>query len=229
LDLVGPEDKVAIWTYGDTVQQLADFSQGHETLSSLLFGLKAPPVSETNLYDALIFALNRMRPVTGRKAIILISSGVDTFSKAKFEDVLSAARQSNTPVYAIYLGSVLREAAQLHGAAGLLNRIDWKAAENRLLEIARVSGGRMYSPESTVDLSATYDDLMENLRVRYVIRYKSSHGSNSSARRTVTVQLVNPKTGRPLEIVDANGKAIHAHAIAQLTYSPSATSELPGQ
>jgi len=66
----------------------------------VLFGLQTPEVSETNLYDALIFALKRMRPVVGRKAIILISSGVDTFSKSAYEDVLATARDCNTPVYA---------------------------------------------------------------------------------------------------------------------------------
>jgi hypothetical protein len=155
------------------VQQLGDSSQGHETLDSILYALKPPPVSETNLYDALIFAMSHMPRVTGRKAVILISSGVDTFSKATFEDVLAAAKGCDAPIYMISLAPVLRQAAELHRMAGPL-KIEWNGAESKLLEITRISGGRLYSPASTVDLSAIYDDIMENLRVRYVVTYKSS-------------------------------------------------------
>jgi hypothetical protein len=82
LDELVQEDQIAIWGYGDTVNELAGFSESREKAGRLLYDLAPPTVSETNLYDALIFALKRMRPVAGRKAIILLSSGVDTFSKA---------------------------------------------------------------------------------------------------------------------------------------------------
>jgi Ca-activated chloride channel family protein len=220
LDILGREDRIAAWAYGDTVKQLADFSQSKETLDRTISSLKAPEVSETNLYDALIFALDRIRPVIGRKAIILISSGVDTFSKASYESALNAARDGDTPIYIINLGPVLRELAELHGTAGSLARIDWKDVEHKLLEIAKVSGGRLYSPGNTIDLSATYDDIMENLKVRYVITYKSSNRATSIAARTVRVELVDPKDGKPLQIVDASGRPIRANVIVQGTYSP---------
>jgi Ca-activated chloride channel homolog len=174
LDVLGREDKIAIWKYGDRVEQLADFSQGHETLDRLFYTLEAPEVSEANLYDALISILENMRRVAGRKAIILISSGVDTFSKATYEDALKTAQDCNTPIYIVSLGPVLREAATLYGTTGSLAGIDWKRVEGELLEIARISGGRMYSPATTIDVSAAYDDMMENLRVRYV-RLLTSH------------------------------------------------------
>ena len=43
-----------IWAYGDTVKQIADSSQGRETIDRTLFNLQAPGVSETNLYDAVL-------------------------------------------------------------------------------------------------------------------------------------------------------------------------------
>jgi|SRR5882762_1640950 len=54
LDVLGRQDKIAIWKYGDTVERLADFSQGRDTLDGLFYTLKAPELSEANLYDALI-------------------------------------------------------------------------------------------------------------------------------------------------------------------------------
>ena len=57
----------------------------------------------TSTHDALISTLKSMRPVSGRKALILISSGVETFSKAKYADALNSARESGTPIYVIGL------------------------------------------------------------------------------------------------------------------------------
>src|SRR6266478_2000851 len=63
LDVLGRADRITVCAYGDNVKQLADGSPVREELASVLFGLQTPEVSETNLYDALIFALKRMRPV----------------------------------------------------------------------------------------------------------------------------------------------------------------------
>jgi hypothetical protein len=86
LNVLIREDKVALWIYGDKTKQLADFSKGQEMLSASFYTLESPGISETNLYDAVIAGLERMRPVTGRKAILLISSGTDTFSKASLDE-----------------------------------------------------------------------------------------------------------------------------------------------
>jgi Ca-activated chloride channel homolog len=111
-EIVGKQDKVAIWTYSDRVAQLTDFSSG-DILDTALSSRKGPEISETNLYDAVIFAVDRIRPVAGRKAIVLISTGIDTFSKASFDDALRAARSGTAPVYAISIGEAIRSAATL--------------------------------------------------------------------------------------------------------------------
>jgi VWFA-related protein len=224
LDVLGPDDKLAVWTYGDKLQQAADFSQDRQALEGVLFGLQPPGVSEINLYDAIVAASDRMRHVNGRKAIIVISSGVDTFSKATYDDAVKAVRDSNTPIYAISMQPTLRDIIQLHGPADAMNSIDWRRAEKHLMGIAQVSGGRFYSPANTIDLSGIYDDIMENLKVRYVITYKSSSHTDPKSPRTVRVELVNPKTGGPLQVVDANGRIVPAKVIVQGTYIPSMAS-----
>jgi len=165
----------------------------------------------------VISVIGLLRPVAGRKAIVLISSGVDTFSKAKYEDALTAARESSAPIYAISLAPVLRDTTQLRG---MKVSVDWPGAESKLQEIARASGGRLYSPESIIDLSATYDDMMENLKVRYVVAYRSPNRDRSNAPRTVRIELRDPETGKPLQIADAHGRPIQATVIAQQSYTP---------
>ncbi|HLG96648.1 MAG TPA: VWA domain-containing protein [Bryobacteraceae bacterium] len=224
LDELGRQDKVAIFRYGDRVDRLADFSSGHEALDGLFTGLNRPEFSELNFYDALTSTLGYMKPVNGRKAVILISSGIDTFSKAKYEDVLSTARDCGTPIYVVNLGPKLRESVEYSSNEGPYARLDWKRAEHELQEIAKASGGRLYSPGSIFDLSGVYDDIMENLRVRYVITYKSNDDRDLSATRTVRVELVDSRTGGPLEIVDANGKPVRSKIFVEDSYIPRSAS-----
>jgi VWFA-related protein len=226
-DVVEREDKVAVWKYADKPEKLSDFSPAKETLDRVFTELGEPRFSETNLYDAVIAVLQQLKPVKGRKAIILISSGIDTFSKAKFEDALRAARSSDTPIYVVGLTRVLRGLVEIHENSGTLAHIDWGKVDRELQEIVRASGGRVYSPETTLDLSQIYDDMMENLRVRYVIRYRSSSNLDLNSPRTVRVELVDPKTGDPLEIVDQSGHKIRANVVVQDTYVPSAVSAKP--
>lgn len=216
---LGTQDKIAIWKYGDRPEQIAGFSQGRDTLDEIFLNLNQPEFSETNLYDALVATLGRMRSVSGRKALVLISSGIDTFSKASYQDALTAARESNTPVYVVNVGPALRSTIDLSSQGGPYARLDWPRAERQLQEIARTSGGRLYSPNSTFDLSGVYDDMMENLRVRYVIRYQSP-AADSPRARTVRIDLIDPKTGGPVQVLDAKGKPAAAKFSVQGMYKP---------
>jgi VWFA-related protein len=218
LDALGQQDQLAVWAYGDTVRQLAGFSRDRQAFTELFFNLKPPEVSETNLYDALIATLGNMKPVSGRKAIILLSSGVDTFSKASFDDARAAAANGDTPIYAVSLEPALRQDVLVTGAQNPFARVNWQDVDDKLLAIAKAAGGRMYSPSGTLDLSPTYDDIMENLRIRYVITYKSSN-AGTAIPHTVRIELVDPRTGKPLEIMDSQGRAVRASPIPPLTWT----------
>lgn len=206
LSEIGPRDKIALWTYADRPSKLAGFSTSPESLDGLLLTLQTPGFSEANFYDALLATLERMKTAAGPKAVIVLSSGVDTFSNASYEDVLKAAETCATPVYAINLGPALRAEAESVSNTGPHAQIDWNRAAMALQQIADKSGGRVYSPESTFDLSGIYDNIMQNLRVRYVITYKSAANTGGqSPIRTVQVELIDPKTDRPLDAA-SNGK-----------------------
>ena len=224
LELIGRDDKIAVFKYDAKLEPLADFDQGHEALDRIFDRLTTLNFSETNFYDALLETLNRMKGVRGRKAIILISSGIDTFSKANFQEVLQAARDSATPIYVIGLGSFMRLEAAVYGEAAPFARIDWAGAQKQLEMLANVSGGRAYVLESTSVIPGIYDDVMENLRLRYVVTYVSSNPATSGPPRNVQVELVDPTTGKPLKIRDSAGKIVSASVFVQQTYSPGGTS-----
>jgi Ca-activated chloride channel family protein len=222
LDVIGPQDRIAIFKYDAHVMPLAEFTQGHDDLKKIFDNISVPAPSEANLYDSLMETLNRMRGVNGRKAIILVSTGVDTFSKATYEDALKAVRESAIPIYTIGLGRFMQLEANLYGSEAPFARIDWKGAENRLETLARSSGGRAYALENDVEVPGIYDDIMENLRMRYVITYVSSNPASSGAPRKIRVELIDPKTAQPLKFRDTNGNPVTARVFVQETYSPTA-------
>jgi VWFA-related protein len=223
IDVMGPHDKVALFKYGSTVETLADFTSDREALNKSFSQLDTPDSSEANFYDALIDTLHRVQAAGpgGRKAIIVISSGIDTFSKANYQQALQASRDAQIPIYTVGLGSLMMQEADVYGPEAPFSHFDWRGAEKNLENFANASGGRAYEPQSNVEFAAVFDDLTENLRVRYVITYVSSNPSNSGQPRKIRIELVDPQTGAPLKIRDSSGKTITAHVFVQETYSPS--------
>jgi len=217
LDALIRDDKLAVLAYSDRLETLIDFKQPGLSLDPVIDRLGSRGFSETNLYDSLIELLNRMADVHARKAVLLVSTGIDTFSRATFDDVLHAAGESATPVYFIGLGD---RARRLIGTTGPLAKIDLKRAEDQLETLARVSGGRAYLKDATSDLPGIYDDMMEHLRVRYVITYISSNPADTGVARSVRVMLANPATRDPRRLVDASGKAGAARVIVRGSYTP---------
>jgi Ca-activated chloride channel family protein len=227
LEVVGRDDKIAVFKYDAKLETLADFGQGHETLDKIFSQLNMPVSSEVNSYDALLETLNRMKKISGRKAVIVITSGIDTFSEANYQQVLQAAQDSATPIYAIGLSRLMQRESDVYGDTAPFARIDWNGAEKQLEALARASGGRAYVPDSTVEVPAIYDDIMENLRVRYVITYTSSNMGASGPSRKIRVELIDFRTGEPLKIRDSYGKPVTARVFVQDSYSPSTPSGVP--
>lgn len=226
MDRLRNDDKVGIFTYSDKLQTLTDFNQGRDAGEKALDSLGTPLESELNFYDALLATIERMKNISGRKAIIAISSGLDTFSKASYQQMVQAAQESETTIYTIGLIRLIQRDVAVYGSAAPFARIDWNSAEQQLEALAKASGGRAYVPDSDLEVPAIYDDLMENLRVRYVIKYVSSNTATVGPPRNIRVELIDPNTGGPLKIHDANGKIVAAKVYLQASYTPkSATGD----
>jgi VWFA-related protein len=219
-----PDDQIGFWRYGDQLEPVFDFPTARDALDRTLPGAGTPGFSETNLHDALVAAIHKLDHAAQRKALILISSGIDTFSQTRYEDLLRIVRDSGVPIYVVDAGSPLRRSAENAVPVSPYVRIDWQRARAGLREIAEVSGGRWYPIENFFGVTGIYDDIMENLRVRYVVTYKSGAQDNSQAARNVRIELVNPKTGGPLEVIDTAGKPVQLNIVAESHYLPRGAS-----
>ena len=86
--------------------------------------------SESNLFDALVFTAERMQDIEGRKAIVVLSSGVDTFSKLTFDKTRKALQNAGVPIYAVGPMQTIRILYESYGYMGALQRIRREAGCN---------------------------------------------------------------------------------------------------
>jgi Ca-activated chloride channel homolog len=222
LDVLTPADKIAVFKYDSKLQTLAEFVPYHKDLDGIFNQPSTPNISEANFYDALLETMNRMMNVSGRKAIIVISSGVDTFSKTNFREVLRTAQDCAAQIYTIGLAPLMQRESEVYGPSAPFARIDWDSAEKQMEKLTKASGGRAYAVETSVGIAGIYDDIMENLRVRYVVSYMSSNPATVGPPRKIRVELIDPQTGQQLKIRDSNGKVIVAKVFVQESYTPEA-------
>jgi Ca-activated chloride channel family protein len=108
LQTLKPEDYVAIVAYDLRSEILSDFSTDRQQAYESMQRLRIAGFSESNLYDALVDTAQRMQDIEGRKAILLLSSGVDTFSKLTFDKARKGVQDAGVPIYAIGLMQAIR-------------------------------------------------------------------------------------------------------------------------
>jgi Ca-activated chloride channel homolog len=218
-DALQQDDTIGVFSYAANVQTLAGFGPpSRDALDPLFRQAGTAGFAEANLFDAIGDVLERMRPVASRKAMLVISTGLDTFSHVTFQDVLAAAGSGATPIYSLCLAGLVEHS--IVSTASPLAKIDWSRARQRLQALSNASGGRTYLRDVELDVPAIFDDVMEHLRVRYVVRYISPNPSGRASARTVRIALVNPRTGAPLKIAGTSGKTVVANLSLQATYTP---------
>jgi Ca-activated chloride channel homolog len=213
------DDTFALFTYDDVLHTVIDFDDSHDKWESALRNLPSPRFSEANLYDAAIEVLERLASRPGPKALFLITTGIDTFSHASFNDLARKAELAKIPIFALGFEDVARSGL-VDTARGPLGRVNWSALTRELQTLAAVSGGRVYVRPSSSDLAAIYDEVMEQLRVRYVITYVSPQPATQAAPRTVEVQIVQASRGELLSRRTSTAPGVGMRTVARATYTP---------
>lgn len=213
-----PDDYVAIVAYDIRPEILTDFTQDRGKIQEALQRLNIPAFSESNLYDALTDTANRMSGIEGRKAIVLISSGIDTLSKLNYGETRKILQQDGVPVYAIGLMQTLRELADAYGALGNIQRLDFLQADNAMTTFARETGGMAFFPRFYGEFPTIFNNIQVALRSQYVLTYEPTNKAHDGTYRKIKVELVNPATNEPLRITDQKGKPIKYQILAKSGY-----------
>jgi VWFA-related protein len=221
------DDYVAIISYDMKPDILLDFTTDKNAVLQTLNGLRIPGFAETNLFDALYDTLDRVERIEGHKYIVLVSTGIDTFSKLRLDEILKKVKTTkDVTIFPISIGWYLREYCEVHSCTGMthgmasygMGSIDWLQADNQLQTFARLTGGRFYQPRFQGDMVDAFKDIGEEIRHQYMITYHPTNPKQDGTYRKLKVEVV-ADNGGPLKIKDQKGKDVKYQVIAREGYT----------
>lgn len=208
------EDYVAVATYDMRTSILCDFTNNKDVIRESLDSLMIPGFSETNEFDALYETLDRLTRVEGRKYIVLISSGRDTFSKLTWDQMMKKiAATPDVTIFTISTGGLVRAMSSGSGP----RHMDYLQADNEMKTIAAMTGGLHFQPTFQGELPDIFGQINESIRNQYVLTYKPTNTKNDGSYRKVKVYLVDNE-GKPLRMQDEKGRPVKYSVIAKDGY-----------
>ncbi len=214
-----PEDYVAVIAYDMRPEILSDFTTDRMKTQEAMARLRIAGFSEANMFDALSDTVDRMKDIEGRKAVVLISSGRDTFSKLTFDKCRKIVQEDGVPIYAISLLQAMRIMADSAGMMGPLSRLDFLQADNEMRTFAKESGGQAFFPRFYGEFPSIYRSIEDALRNQYSLSYQPANQARDGKFRKIKVELVDPKTNQPLRITDEKGKPMKYQVVAKQGYT----------
>jgi len=170
-----PRDLAALISVSTEPVLRQSFTGEIAQLVNAVRGLKAE--GATALYDALVMAADYLAPIEGRRAIVLLSDGRDTVSRATLGQALRRVHEVGATVYAINVDEPL--SANVRELIG----------ETALELIARQTGGEVFSPTQLEELDPIFARLVEQLRTQYVLGFYSTNEARDGAFRRLTVRV----------------------------------------
>lgn len=213
-----PDDYVAVITYDLKTHILTDFTNNRDVVANALNSLIIPGFSETDVFDALYETLDRVSRIEGRKYIILIGTGRDTFSKITLDKILAKIKATpNVTIFTIGTGALVREMADASGAMGPVTRLDYLQAENQMKTFAAMTGGMSFNPMFQGALPEVFAQINDSIRNQYVLTYRPTNNKNDGTYRKIKVNLVDNE-GHPLQMQDEKHKPLKYSVIARDGY-----------
>jgi VWFA-related protein len=225
------DDWVAVISYDMKPYILADFTQDKRAVQAALNQLRMPGFAETNLFDATFDTLDRLDHIEGKKYIILVTTGVDTFSKLTLDKILKKIKSTkDVTIYPISVGFAVRNYCEVHrcgfthGFGIPVSNMDYLQADNEMKTFASLTGGRAYFPRFEGELSGIFNDIGADIRNQYNITYHPTNAKQDGTYRKLKVELQAPDGG-PLKVHDQKGKEVKYIVYARDGYTAKHTVE----
>jgi len=178
------KDRVLFATFDDQINLLQDFTDKLDLLDKAVYGVKKMG-TQTALFDAVWqFCDEKMRSVPGRRVLLIVTDGEDTYSRANIRDAVDIAQRTETTIFAIstkagFLGTVPGvEAGQV---------ADKK--DKDLLTLAEETGGTAFFTGDMLSLERSFTKISKELRAQYLVTYNPTNKSYDGSFRKIDVKL----------------------------------------
>jgi len=165
-----PDDWAALIAFDIRPEILTDFTKNKAELFEGLRRMRIPAYRETALYDAVYDTLQRLDRVDGKKAIFLLSTGLDTnISKHTYGEALKKAETSDTMIYSVSMGQLARLYFETRMSS--LDQITFLQADNVMRSLAEATGGAAFFPRFVGEYPGIYQQVAANLRNEYSLGF----------------------------------------------------------
>ena len=196
------KDRVLFATFDDQITLRQDFTDRLELLDRAVFAVKATG-KQTALYDAIWqFCDEKMRSAQGRRSLVLITDGDDTYSRADINDAIDIAQRTETTIFAISTKA---------GLSGAVPGVEVGTVKDRgdkgLDRLCEETGGAAFFTGDMLALERSFTKIARELRSQYLITYKSTNNLYDGTYRRVEVRLTSghdnmkPRTKRGYKAV----------------------------
>jgi len=229
-----PNDQALIVSFAGEVKLLAEPTSDLNALRKAI--LNARTGGATRVYDAVNFVINqRLARIAGRKAIVLLTDGVDTDSRdATYETTLNDAAKSDALIYAIQFSTYAHVAKQARRVRRVppegsgFSRVDYQRADAYLHQISDLTGVPVYPAVDTSDLDRAVASISEELHNEYSVGYYPQVKGAPGEVRRMEVRLNQPRLvvrARTSYAFDQSGVPV-AYATKRDGPMPSALTEI---
>jgi VWFA-related protein len=174
-------------------------------------GLFFPEFREANLFDALLETIDELRDVKGKKSILLLASGFDTFSKHTLDQTLKRVKETDVPIYSVGMAEEL----QVRNPRG--DSINYLQAKNQLTTFAAMTGGYAWFPRFQGEMNSIFSTVAEYLRSQYTVGFTPSTSPDGKYHK-LKVEIVDEQ-GNPMMQPDRKGKMKKVVVIARQGYT----------
>jgi VWFA-related protein len=210
LNNIKKNDWIALEDFDLNMRVDVDFTHDPFEVMRELQRMQVPLYSEANLFDAVIETLDRLQDVKGKKSILILASGFDTFSKHHYDECLKRVRQSDVTIYAIGLSQIVLNDFQMIGG------INSQVAQNQLRSISELTGGQSWTPDMMAQAPDYMKIIAASLRNQYTLGYAPPEQDGKYHK--IKVELVNAD-GSPYVQTNQKGKKLKLLVYAREGYT----------
>lgn len=206
VDQLQPQDRVLIVTFDEQVNFHGDFTRDRRKLRRSIGSAKSSYL--TAVYDAISRTINeKLAPLKGRKAIVVFSDGVDTWSQhASYESTLDLVARSGALIYAVQYNTsniggtatapylLPRRYFAAPSVSGQQNSMRaeferYRIATNFLRAVAEQSGARHLQAANIENSERAFALIADELRNQYLLEYYSTNDRQDGGYRSITARL----------------------------------------
>ena len=208
-----PDDSVMVISFDDRISVLTRPTSNREEINKAI--RRSRTGGGTRLYDAVDAVFNQhLRTISGRKAVVLFTDGVDTTShRASYDSTLREAEESDAPIYSVDYdtsgqNTVFTQGLPLPRGRGTIlglplpgpagggvpgtNPGDYKRAIAYLHALSNATGGRFYSGDSMFGIGQAFTWIAEELSRQYSLGYYPRVTGTNGQRRMIKVRVNEP-------------------------------------